>query len=81
MDKDSYDAIISRDGSQGKVKGLGKIAITTKHSISNIFLVEFLDYNWLYISQLCSTGYNCLFIDVVLQSLEGVMIWLHLRVY
>ena len=27
------------DGNQGKVKGLGKIAITSEHSISNVFLV------------------------------------------
>jgi hypothetical protein len=43
------------------VKGLGKIAITTKHLISNVFLVESLYYNMLPVSQLCSIGYNCLF--------------------
>jgi hypothetical protein len=32
---------------QGKVKGLGKIAITNEHSISNVFLVESLGYNLL----------------------------------
>jgi hypothetical protein len=35
--KDSQDSIIFGDGNQGKVKGLGKIAITSKHSISNVF--------------------------------------------
>jgi hypothetical protein len=35
--KDSHDTVIFRDGNQGKVKGIGKIAITTKHSISNVF--------------------------------------------
>jgi hypothetical protein len=40
--KDSQDTIIFGDGNQGKVKGLGKIAITNEHSISNIFLVESL---------------------------------------
>jgi hypothetical protein len=39
--KDSQDTIIFGDGNQGKVKGLGKIAITNEHSISNVFLVEF----------------------------------------
>jgi hypothetical protein len=29
--------IIFGDGNQGKVKGLGKIAITSDHSISNVF--------------------------------------------
>jgi hypothetical protein len=44
----------------GKVKGLGKIAITTEHSIFSVFLVESLGYNLLSISQLCHMGYNCL---------------------
>jgi hypothetical protein len=47
------------------VKGLGKIAISPNHSISNVFLVDSLDYNLLSISQLCKMGYNCLFTDVV----------------
>jgi hypothetical protein len=62
--KDSQDAITFWDGSKGKVRGLGKIAITTEHSILNVFLVDSLDYNLLYISQLCSISYNCLFTDV-----------------
>jgi hypothetical protein len=40
--KDSQDTSIFGDGNQGKVKGLGKIAITADHSISNVFLVESL---------------------------------------
>ena len=52
------------DGNQGLVKGLGKIAISPDHSISNVFLVDSLDYNLLSISQLCQMGYNCLFTDV-----------------
>jgi hypothetical protein len=55
--KDSQDVIIFGDENQEKVKGLGKIAITTKHSISNVFLVDSLDYNLLCVSQLCSIGY------------------------
>jgi hypothetical protein len=51
--RDSQDTIIFGDGNQGKVKGLGKIAITTEHSISNVFLVESLGYNFLIVSQLC----------------------------
>jgi hypothetical protein len=46
------------------VKGLGKIAISPDHSISNVFLVESLGYNLLSMSQLCKMGYNCLFTDV-----------------
>jgi hypothetical protein len=35
--KDSQYAIIFGDGNQGKVKVLGKISITSEHSISNVF--------------------------------------------
>jgi hypothetical protein len=61
---DSQDTIIFGDGNQGKVKGLGKIAISSEHSISNVFLVESLGYNLLSVSQLCHMGYNCLFTNV-----------------
>ncbi len=46
------------------VKGLGKIAISPNHSISNVFLVDSLDYNLLSVSQLCKMGYICLFTDI-----------------
>jgi transposase InsO family protein len=62
--KDSQDTIIFGDGNQGKIKGLGKIAITSDHSISNVFLVESLGYNLLSISQLCHMDYNYLFTNV-----------------
>jgi hypothetical protein len=62
--KDSQDSIIFGDRNQGKVKGLGKIAISSEHSISNVFLVESLGYNLLSASQLCNMGYNCLFTNV-----------------
>jgi hypothetical protein len=61
---DYHDTIIFGDWNQGKVKGLCKIAITTEHSISNVFLVESLGYNLLSVSQLCHMGYNCLFTNV-----------------
>jgi hypothetical protein len=54
----------SGDGNQGLVKGLGKIAISPDHSISNVFLVDCLDYHLLSVSQLCKMGYNCLFTDI-----------------
>jgi hypothetical protein len=53
-----------RDGNQGLVKGLGKIAISPDHSISNVFLVDSLDYNLLLVPQLCKIGYNYLFTDI-----------------
>jgi hypothetical protein len=61
---DPQRAITFRDGNQGLVKGLGKIAISPDHSISNLFLVDSLDYNLLSVSQLCKMGYNCLFTDI-----------------
>jgi hypothetical protein len=62
--EDPQRAIRSGDENQGLVKGLGKIAISRDHSISNVFLVESLGYNLLSMSQLCKMGYNCLFTDV-----------------
>jgi hypothetical protein len=57
---DPQRAITFEDGNQG----LGKIAISPDHSISNVFLIDSLDYNLLSVPQLCKMGYNCLFTDV-----------------
>ena len=38
--QDPQRAITFGDGYQGLVKGLGKIAISPDHSISNVFLVD-----------------------------------------
>jgi hypothetical protein len=57
----SNENIIFGDNSKGKVIGLGKVAITLDHSISNVLHVDSLSYNLLSISQLCEMGYNCLF--------------------
>jgi hypothetical protein len=62
--EDLQSAIQFGDGNQGLVKGLGKIAISSDHSISDVFLVDSLDYNLLSVSQLCKMCYNCLFTDV-----------------
>jgi transposase InsO family protein len=62
--EDPQRTITFRDGNQGLVKGLGKIAISPDHSISNVFLVDFLDYNLLSVSQLFKMGYNCLFTHI-----------------
>jgi hypothetical protein len=45
----------------GTVVSLGKIAISINHLISDVYFDESLDYNLLYVSQLCEKGYNCLF--------------------
>jgi hypothetical protein len=57
----SSDTIMFGDNSEGRVLGYGKIAITTDQSISNVLLVDSLDYNLLSISQLCEMDYNYLF--------------------
>jgi hypothetical protein len=44
------DCITFGDNSQGQVLCFGKIAITMKHSISKVLLVESLDYNLLSVS-------------------------------
>jgi hypothetical protein len=72
--KNSQDTIIFKDGNHGKVKGLGKIAITTEHSISNVFLVDSLSYNLLLVSQLCHMGYNCLFTNIDVSFFRKVMV-------
>jgi hypothetical protein len=54
--QDPQRAITFGDGNQGLVKGLGKIAISSDHSISNVFLVDSLDYNLFSVSQLCKNG-------------------------
>ena len=43
--------------------GLGKVAITLEHSITNVLHVDSLGYNLLSVSQLCEMGFNCLFTD------------------
>jgi hypothetical protein len=60
---DSSENIIFGDNSKGDVIGLGKVAITLEHSISDVLHVDSLSYNLLSVSQLCEKGFNCLFTD------------------
>jgi hypothetical protein len=48
--EDPQKAITFGDGNQYLVKRLGKIAISPDHSISNVFLIDSLDYNLLLVS-------------------------------
>jgi len=52
-DNDGIHSITFGDNSKGKVKGLGKIAISNDLSISNVLLVESLNFNLLSVAQLC----------------------------
>ena len=45
------DSIIFDDNDKGKVKGPGKIAISNDLSISNVLLVESLNFNLLSVAQ------------------------------
>jgi hypothetical protein len=57
------DCITFGGNSQGKVLDFGKITVTTEHLISEVLLVESLDYNLLSVLQLCEIDYNYLFTD------------------
>jgi hypothetical protein len=46
----NYDSITFEDNHKGKVKDLGKIAISNDHSISNVLLVESLYFNLLFVA-------------------------------
>jgi hypothetical protein len=69
----NYDNITFGDNHKGKVKGLGKIAISNDNSISYVLLVETLNFNLLSIAQLCDLGFSCNFIvdDVLIYSVDG----------
>jgi hypothetical protein len=72
-DSNSYDSIIFGDNSKGKVKGLGKIVISNDLSISNVLLVESLNFNLLSVTQLCDLRFKCIFgtDDVEIISVDG----------
>jgi hypothetical protein len=56
-----------------KVKGLGKIVISNDLSISNVLLVESLNFNLLLVAQLCDLGFKCILgvDDVEIISVDG----------
>ena len=70
---DGYDSITFGDNSKGKVKWLGKIVISKDMSISNVLLVESLNFNLLSVAQLCDLGFKCIFgvDDVEIISADG----------
>jgi transposase InsO family protein len=72
-DNNEFDSITFGDNGKGKVKGLGKIAISNDMSISNVTLVESLDFNLLSVAQLCDLGLKCIFgVDYVeIISVDG----------
>jgi transposase InsO family protein len=61
---DPQRAITFRDGNQGLVKGLGKIAISPDHSISKVFSCRFFRLQFAFCFSIMQNGYNCLFTDI-----------------
>jgi hypothetical protein len=72
-DGDGVKSITFGDNRKGKVKGLGKIAISNDLSIFNVLLVESLNFNLLSVAQLCELGFKCIFRvdDVEIISVDG----------
>jgi hypothetical protein len=72
-DSNGYDSITFGDNGNGKVKGLGNIAISNDLSISNVLIVESLNFNLLSVAQFCDLGFNCIFgvDDVEIISVDG----------
>ena len=60
-DSNGIDSITFGDNGKGNVKGLGKIAISNELSISNVLLVESLNFNLLSEAQLCDLSFKCIF--------------------
>jgi hypothetical protein len=55
------ESITFGDNSKGDGRGLGRIAISNDHSISNVFQVKKLNFNLLSVAQLCDLGFKCIF--------------------
>jgi hypothetical protein len=72
-ESNGVDSITFGDNAKGKIKGLGKNAISNDLSISNMLLVESLNFNLLLVAQLCDLGFKCIFgvDDVEIISVNG----------
>lgn len=59
--KDEIEGITFSDNDNGKAKGLGKIVISNDMSISNVFVVESLNFNLLLVTQFCDFAFKYIF--------------------
>jgi hypothetical protein len=59
-DSNGVDSVTFDDNGKGKVKSLGKIAISNDLSIFNVLLVECLNFNLLSVAQLCDLSFKCI---------------------
>ena len=55
---DGQERITFGDNSKGKVKGLGKVAISNDHSISNVLYVASLSFNLLSVGNCVILAFN-----------------------
>ena len=61
--------VIYADNSKGKVNGIGNVAISEHHSLSNVMLVDQICYSLVSVSQLCDTSMKvCFYPDEVIAS-------------
>ena len=61
----SGDHYITFAGNErGKVLGTSNITLNSQFNLLKVLLVDTLGYNLLSISQLCDSGFNCLFTNV-----------------
>jgi hypothetical protein len=72
-ENNGIDSITFGNNGKCKVKGLGKIAISNDLNISNVLVVESLNFNLLSVAQLCYLGFKCIFgaDDVEIISVDG----------
>jgi hypothetical protein len=75
LDEDisDFDNITFGDDSKGVVKGIGEVPISKDYNLSNVLLVDSLNFNLLSIAHLCDNGYKCTFTsnDFEVTSLDG----------
>ena len=64
MRKTKIPKELSHSGMEIKVWSKDLVKLLYHLTISNVFLVDSLDYNLLSVSQLCKMGYNCIFTDI-----------------
>ena len=65
----SQENIVFGENGKREVMGPSKISFSNDHSISDVLLINSLSYYLFFVSQLCETGYNCLFMN------EGVTVF------
>jgi hypothetical protein len=63
LDEDisDFDNITFGDDSKGSVKGICEVPISKDYNLSDVLLVDYLNFNLLSIAQLCDNGYKCTF--------------------